>query len=349
MTCECRPAGNPTALLSGHQKNTDMRPFFIHPCSLFLFLLFIVTGSYAQPLAPNQLVLPEGNQTIPFAWKADSLNGKWDQHTAMLIPVKLPNCPKQFYMQFDLGAPSSLLYRNKLKDISARYPGSVQLNDTASMLKAFSFRAGKVNILAKEIMVKQFSQSRLNWDKNSVEVIGTIGSDLIDDRTVMINYPRQQISLSTQRPVTPDLQLTDFIFARRSILLPAIIRGKKKMLYFDTGSSAFELLTDKETAESLAAPGAVAAKYPVRSWDKIMTANTLATNDSIEIAQLKIPLAATTYMEGFSNSQVSQMMKMGIGGMTGNKLFLDYILVLDTRNKKFGLMKEHASGRQRKL
>jgi hypothetical protein len=32
------------------------------------------------------------------------------------------------------------------------------------------------------------------------------------------------------------------------------------------------------------------------------------------------------------------MMQMGIGGMTGNKLFLNYTLVLDTKNKKFGLM-----------
>jgi hypothetical protein len=31
------------------------------------------------------------------------------------------------------------------------------------------------------------------------------------------------------------------------------------------------------------------------------------------------------------------MLRMGIGGMTGNKLFLHYILVLDTKNKKFGL------------
>jgi hypothetical protein len=44
-------------------------------------------------------------------------------------------------------------------------------------------------------------------------------------------------------------------------------------------------------------------------------------------------------MEGVSDSQVAQMMKMGIGGMTGNALFLDYILVIDTVNKKFGLVR----------
>jgi hypothetical protein len=31
------------------------------------------------------------------------------------------------------------------------------------------------------------------------------------------------------------------------------------------------------------------------------------------------------------------MLKMGIGGMTGNKLFSDYILILDTKLKMFGI------------
>ena len=30
---------------------------------------------------------------------------------------------------------------------------------------------------------------------------------------------------------------------------------------------------------------------------------------------------------------------MGIGGLTGNKLFLTYMLIFDTQNKKFGLIK----------
>jgi hypothetical protein len=34
---------------------------------------------------------------------------------------------------------------------------------------------------------------------------------------------------------------------------------------------------------------------------------------------------------------VEQMKKIGIGGMTGNKLFLNHQLLLDTKNKKFGV------------
>lgn len=111
------------------------------------------------------------------------------------------------------------------------------------------------------------------------------------------------------------------------------------MLYFDTGSSMYPLLTDKNTAEALALPNTPVLQSKVRSWDTFRTANSLATSASIEIAGVQVPVRFSTYMEGVSDSQVAQMMKMGIGGMTGNKLFVGHILVIDTVNKKFGLAK----------
>jgi hypothetical protein len=110
------------------------------------------------------------------------------------------------------------------------------------------------------------------------------------------------------------------------------------MLYFDTGSSAFALLTSKETAISMAGTNAVASRYPVKSWGRTLYANSLATTDSVELSQLTIPIHTVTYMDEASEEQVNRMLKLGIGGMTGNKLFLHTGLVLDTRNKKFLLI-----------
>ena len=64
----------------------------------------------------------------------------------------------------------------------------------------------------------------------------------------------------------------------------------------------------------------------------------MVTGDSITIAFNKIPINKATYIEGASDAQVKQMMKMGIGGMTGNKLFLRSLLFLDLRNKKFSVV-----------
>lgn len=120
--------------------------------------------------------------------------------------------------------------------------------------------------------------------------------------------------------------------------MPAKINARETILYFDTGSSMYELLTNKETCEQLAIPNTRPGQFKVKSWDKFLTANTLASNDSIEIASTIIPIHSSTYIEGMSNAQIEYMAKMGIGGMTGNKLFLNYILILDTKNRKFGVI-----------
>ncbi len=290
----------------------------------------------------NYLVRPSKAHSIAFYWQGDSVNSKWEEHTALLLPVKLKNCPKQFFMQFDLGSPYSLFYKNKLLAIQEKYPKAIQLKESDDNLANYPFQIGKVPILAKKIAVKQFDSSMINWaDQNSIEIIGTIGADLIDGKIVMIDYPKKKLTISQAMPakLKSKLSFTDFIYVQRRILLPAKIKGKQTTLYFDTGSSRYELLTDKKTVQSLAIDHDKPIQTKVKSWDKYLTANTVSTNDSLEINNHKIAIRKATFMDGVSNSQVEQMMKMGIGGMTGNKLFLVYKLILDTKDKKFGLIR----------
>ncbi|HRN54975.1 MAG TPA: hypothetical protein PLL71_00910 [Agriterribacter sp.] len=311
-------------------------------------LLLSITGCFifstkilvAQSIPSNQLILPPKICTLSFRWQGDSVHSVWEANAAILIPVKLKSCPRVFYMQFDLGAPYSLLYKNKLDAIQTKYPKSIPLQGANGKLENFSFKADRILITAKEIVVKQFDTSAVDWNnKNSVEIIGTIGSDLIDGKVAIIDYPHHKLTISQVIPekLMQRISLSDCIYSHRSVLLPAKVSGKQTMLFFDTGSSMFELLTDKETCRQLAAPNAKLIQYTVKSWNKLLTANTLASNDSIEIANTFIPIRSATYIEGASDSQVEQMLKMGIGGMMGNKIFLNYILVLDTKNHKFGL------------
>lgn len=300
----------------------------------------ILIAQYVQTLPANQLVLPSKDFVVIFSWQGDSIHGKWEANTAMLIPVHIKKCPRVFYMQFDLGSPYSLLYKNKVDGIRQKYPDAITSLQTKEKLENFSFVLDKTPLLAKEIIIKQFDSTTIDWkDNNAIEVIGTIGTDLVDGKVAMINYPNQKLSISQGIPqkLMQRLSLTDFVYANRSILLPAKIKDKETMLYFDTGSSMFELLSDKETCNQLATHDTAVTRFPVKSWDKELTANTLTVNQNIEFANTTIPLRSCTYMDGVSDSQVEHMLKLGIGGMIGNKLFLNYILVLDTQLKKFGL------------
>jgi hypothetical protein len=310
--------------------------------------LFVLAACYpisvkpviAQSIPANQLMISPATATISFLWQGDSVNTMWEPNAAMLIPIKLQHCSRTFYMQFDLGAPYSLLYKNKIDAIRKRYPKAFPLKINEGKVKDFVFKSGKASITAPEIAVKQFDSSNIDWMmKNGIEIIGTIGADFIDGKISIIDYPRQKLTISDSIPekLLPHLSLTDFIYTGRRVLLPATIQNKKTLLYFDTGSSMFELLTNKETCHQLAAPDAKRTQNKVHSWGRLLTANTLASNDRITLANISIPIHSSTYIEGVNDTQVAQMSGMGIGGMTGNKLFLCYILVLDTKNKKFGL------------
>jgi hypothetical protein len=311
-----------------------------------LVLLFVVqarpgAAQSQAALPPNQLELPKGNYTLPLQWKGDSLHGGWELHAALLVPVYLPGCPKPFYMQFDTGSPYSLLYANKLQAIHRKYPAIKYLQAIRDTLTGFSFKAGNLSIKARVIAVNLYDSSSIDWtNKTSPVIIGTLGTDLIDNKVVVIDYPKLQLLIGDSLPdaFRDQFQPTRFMFVMRRILLPATLLNKKTMVYFDSGSSAFELLTDKATCFKLATDTNARVQYPVQSWNKTLIANTIVSHDSLTIANLTIPLHQATWIDGASAAQVNQMMKMGMGGMTGNKLFLPYALLLDTKNQQAGLL-----------
>ncbi|GAB3821650.1 hypothetical protein GCM10028895_24230 [Pontibacter rugosus] len=67
--------------------------------------------AFKAPL--NQLVIQKGTYEVPFTWMVDTLKDKINPNAAMLLPVTIPGSSKTFYMQFDLGAPYSMVYEGK--------------------------------------------------------------------------------------------------------------------------------------------------------------------------------------------------------------------------------------------
>ncbi|RYF88723.1 MAG: hypothetical protein EOO00_10815 [Chitinophagaceae bacterium] len=56
------------------------------------------------------------------------------------------------------------------------------------------------------------------------------------------------------------------------------------------------------------------------------------------MAEATLKVKYVTYVEGASKGQLDMMMKMGIGGMTGNKIFTNRVLILDTKNRLFAVV-----------
>jgi len=348
MSGEWRQAGSGIRLVLLSKITMQQSLFFLRTLATLFLCFCTVATSFGQGpmprLAPNYLQLPASEHTIPFVWAGDSVHGRWEPHVAMLLPVKLPYCPVTFFMQFDTGTPSTVFYAQKLNAIMKRYPKAITISDTTQRLTDFSFTIDTMPMVAKEVEVMQFGSSDIDVKGKKPIIIGTIGTDFLDGRIAVIDYPKQVLLTGNDLPADlkeSSASFSDFMYAGRRILLPAVIKSKRTMLYFDSGSSAFELLTDKVTCESMALPNVAPFRYAVSSWGRTMTANSFTVADSVVFGSQTVPLRQATFMEGASEAQVQQMKAFGIGGMTGNKLFLNYALVLDTKGKKYGLVKRN--------
>ncbi|SKB49100.1 hypothetical protein [Daejeonella lutea] len=319
--------------------NTPIRSANFLAILLLLSMAFPAKSQMPQQIY-NKLSLPASAYQLKFEWQGDSVNNTFEKHSAILVPVKLKGCPKTFYLQFDLGAPYSLFYKKKLEAIKNKYPGT-EVNVTSANTASLSFKQRGSEINAAEINIRDFGSNEIDWSGKKPQIIGTIGVDLFDGQTLVIDYPKQKLTISPEIPekLKKGITYMPFTYNQRSILLPAVIQNKKTMLFFDTGSSRYSLLTDEKTAKAMAVANAVPVTSKVSSWGRTMIANTLSTDALIQIGGQTLPLQHITFMQGARTSEIDMMVKMGMGGMTGNKLFLGHKLILDTRNKRFGLGK----------
>jgi hypothetical protein len=126
-------------------------------------------------------------------------------------------------------------------------------------------------------------------------------------------------------------------FRERRVLLPAVVAGRETTLLFDTGSSAFELLTSRRIWRRLARSDAAEEIIPVSSWDDTLVAHRVASDARVELGGADLPLQRVTWIEGTGLMQNLLMRISGMGGMTGNRLFIDRILLLDLREERFAL------------
>lgn len=296
------------------------------PLLFMAFILFANRVSAQQKETKSgDVVFSPGDCKTRFTWQSDLQGNHRNPHAALLVPVKLPGSPRTYYMQLDTGSPVSVLYRHSF--------GAVRPGDSINV----EIRLGGRTIILKKPAFFEKTGSETSTD---TVIIGTLGTDLLASKIVQIDYPRQTLTFADKLPASLENRIpwSPLFNPYGKILLPSVIRSREKFLCFDSGSSSFELLTDAESWSLLACRDSVARSYPVQSWNKTLTAHTVASADSIQLAGYKLPLRYVSYMEGVDERTARQMKALGMGGMTGNTLFLRSVLILDLRNKRYGLL-----------
>ena len=294
-------------------------------CVLIVFILFSVIFGYLyfdRKFSPDKNYLTVSNESgnIKIRWLDENKN-------ALLIPIKFKDDTITYYMQFDTGSPSTVFYRNSITNNP-----KIQMNGDKG--KA-SFTIGNTLIESQKFKILDYGKSS---KVNKIIIIGTLGTDILENRKTIINFKDNYIAFNLQ--TTPkDFRsiIFHFKFKKRRIIIPGVLQGKEQNFLYDSGTSAYELLTNKENWTNLKLPNSKIVIEKGNSWGNILTTFTALSNNNIFFAKGQVPLNHVTYVEGLSKTQYYSMKFSGMSGMLGNKIFLNNVIFLDCKNEKIGI------------
>ena len=285
---------------------------------------------------------------IPFKWTGDTVSGKYFDKSSIVIPVKIDDIPASFNMQFDLGAVRTVFYGNAIQPYLAAYPALKDKIDTA---RTFLIQ-GANNPMFTEISLKMaataFKGIDVGYFKNfggkihqdsilsvSEKHIGTIGPDLFQNKILIIDYVGQRIGVCEKVPKEyKSATFQPFKSDDGRPKIPLLINGKLEDVMFDTGSSIFTLQTTKNSALQTASPE-IADSLSVFSWGKKLMFYGVKTNKPIMFGSKVLNGSLVYYDEQETFQDFYKFVK--IWGLTGNVFFLKNTVIIDYKNKLFGI------------
>jgi hypothetical protein len=306
----------------------------------FLIIVFILLSSgvigyfyfdYKFTPPENQLKVSSHQDTLTIKW----VSNQDSEYAALLLPVMLDGISDTFYLQFDLGAHSTLFHEKAIQSISQKFSNFKISNNTEE--PPFQFKLGSILVSMPEMKRINYGKA-VEWNDSSVNIIGTLGSDIMEHKVIELDFKHHFVRFTNAFPteITKEF-IQDFEFNKRRVMLNGQVNDEDTQFYFDSGSSAFDLITDKKKWENLARSGADESTYKVNSWGKSLEVHSIATDAIIKFGEQRIFLNEVTYIEGTSIAQNLLMRLSGMGGMIGNRLFMGKILILDASNQKFAV------------
>jgi|688.fasta_scaffold233591_1 hypothetical protein len=285
---------------------------------------------------------------IPFNWEGDSVSGKYFDKLAITIPVTLDNLTHKFNMQFDLGATSTVIYGNSIKPYLEKYDELKNKIDTTLTFwiqsqKNFKFKSMNLKlgaVLFENVDIGHFQGFGENIPLDSMSTksekhIGTIAPDIFQDKILIIDYSNKRLCITKVLPRQfSKVNFQSCLIKDGRIKIPLNINNKEESLLFDTGASLFALMTTEARANKIS-NNIVVDSLEISSWGEFYMVYGRTVNSTIKYGQQLLKPATVFYdrLNKFDRFYDEEK----IWGITGNAYFINNIVIIDYKNKRFGV------------
>lgn len=310
--------------------------------SLVVILLLAIGGgaiyfhNYWFKDRPLNLQVTSDLQPIHFIWSSDQYGDYTEPHNAMLIPAGLENVTADLYLQFDTGAPSTMLYGQTLKSLQANglQVEIIEEGEQRFVREIELVLGGSEVRLSKVLILENYGGDISEEEKSK---IGTIGADFLVPYLTELNFKEEMIQLYESREdwMTARQQFEAFGFDGRRVMLPCELDGKELSLFYDSGSSAFGLITTPGRYQRYSLNDGPEIAYAANSWGDQMAIRHKETAYEMLINGQGLPLRRVSYVDMYAGVQGLMTPFTAIGGWLGNKPFLDCSLILDAAREEF--------------
>ncbi|MFC5871814.1 MULTISPECIES: aspartyl protease family protein [Chryseobacterium group] len=282
-----------------------------------LFLITVIIGLFVK------------GQSIDFKWEKDSINGKLVDKIAMSVPFTIEN--KTYRFQFDLGANTTLIYDKCFEKTEFIKNKKVEEAMEAAGHKVFTvdhqnFSVGKLKIENYKL------NGLLNFEQE--EACGVVGADLFQNKYLIIDFPNQKITVSEQLKTTKKIDLVDIKIINNKPILPVEIDGKVYHFQYDTGASIFPIVSYKKNFQDLIDSSKIIENFNIRNFNNPLVVKAIETNKNVIIGKSSF----STKEFWFTDEDYFSFEQQGLDGVMGNVFFLDKTIVIDFKNKKFGII-----------
>ncbi len=279
---------------------------------------------------------------FPFRWESLRVQGRVFPRAAMFVLGRLPSLGLEGWFQFDLGAPTSVLYGAALPDAARAQAEAQRLPETAR------FNGQDVPLLDLPLHLGSWALTRVVYlpdfgdpDETPPDgrpVLGTVGGDFARGHILVLDFPRQRLTRLDALPPAWDASIpwTPLRLSPHGhVLLQVTLDDQPRWVMYDSGSSLFALLTDPDQWRGLTT-GEVTERFPITAWGDLVQVQGGPIHRRFALGGVPLDVPKAHFVE--NEAWKGFLAQLGLVGIMGNAPFQAHILVLDFPRSRAGLL-----------